>query len=411
MIDVRILPGRDRRARLSLLDAVAAAASGAWSRPLRAALSALGVALGVAALVAVVTVTLARQAQVRADLDALGANLLVVEPGSLPDGSPAELPRTAPEMIRRIGPVQHVAAVRALDDVGVQRNDLGTQAQAGGVVPVVADPELLGALDLALAEGRWFDPTEDHLPVAVLGAVAADRLGLDPGTATRARIRVGGAWVAVRGVLEPAELAPSVDSAVLLAAPPAADRPDPADDEDTPPITSVYVRTQTGAAESVRSVLRETASPGAPTSVAVARLSELARAQDTTDEALSGLTVGLAAITIAVGAVGIANTMVVAVLERRREIGLRRALGARPGQIRGQFMLEAAMLGLAGGISGALGGTAVASAVVWSSGAGLHLYPAVLLGAVASACALGALAGTYPAVRASRVPPAAALRG
>lgn len=392
-----------RRVRLSVRDALEVALLGPLSRKSRAALSALGIAVGIAALIAITGVTSSQQAQLRADLDAMGANLLVVKPGTDAAKMPIPLPRSAPEMIGRIGPVDNYVSIRSVAGAKVYRNDFVPETQGSGLSAAVADGDLLGALGVDPRTGRWFDDGDKTLPTAVLGATAAKRLGITDLSANP-RIWVGGHWYAVIGILNPAGLAASIDSVAFLAP-----RWAPADDG-APEIESVYVRSATGKAEPVRSVLAATAHPANPRGVSVSRLSDLAQAQEVTETALSSLVLGLAAIALIIGGIGIANTMIVAVMERRGEIGLRRALGARTGQIATQFVLEAALLGVAGGLAGTVLGTLAVIVITTSQHTVLALNLVMLAAGPVMAAAIGALAGLYPAVRAARLPPNTALR-
>jgi putative ABC transport system permease protein len=392
-----------RRVRLSLRDALEVALLGPLSRRSRAALSALGIAVGIAALIAITGTTSSQQAQLRADLDAMGANLLVVKPGTDAAKNPIPLPRSAPEMIRRIGPVTDLVSIRTVIDARVYRTDLVPASQSGGLSAAVVDGDLLATLSIAPVVGRWFDAGDETLPTTVLGDTAARRLGITDLSA-RPRVWIEGQWYAVIGILEPAGLAASVDSMAFLAS-----RWAPAD-HGAPEIDSVYVRSATGEAEAIRSVLAATAHPANPRGVAVSSLSDLAQAQEVTENALSSLVLGLAAIALIVGGIGIANTMIVAVLERRGEIGLRRALGARTGQIATQFVLEAALLGVAGGVAGTLFGILAVVGITTGQHTMLALDLATVAAGPGVAAVIGALAGAYPAVRAARLPPNTALR-
>lgn len=393
------------RSRLSARDAWELALIGVRSRPTRALLSALGVAIGIAALVAITGATDSRQAQLRADLDAMGANLLTVAPSEDPNGDPIPLPATAPAMVGRIGPVERTATVRELDGVEVFRSDLIPATQSGGLVAALTRDDLPAVLEVGMAWGDWFTPARDDLPTVVLGATAAGRLGIDPAHAADARILVGGQWYAVIGILDHAGLASAVDTTVFVAPGWMADQL-----TRTPAISAVYLRVASGAAARVEDVLAETANPRLPEGVRVSALADLAEAQESTDQAMSSLVLALSGISLLVGGVGIANTMVVAVLERRGEIGLRRALGARTGQVTWQFLLEAAVLALLGGLAGtATGALVVCGLAAWQDSV-VVLRPLVLAAGPALAVLVGVLAGIYPAGRAARQPPTAALR-
>ncbi|WP_159502177.1 ABC transporter permease [Microbacterium sp. 18062] len=395
---------RRRLHRLTVADLVRTAWLGVAGRPQRTVLAALGIALGIASLVALTGASASNRAQLLAELDAMGADLAVVAPGSGPDQQPVPLPDTAPEGIARQDGVERIGVFEtAPEGLAVYRTDLVPATETNGLNVAVARPDVLAAIEGELASGRWFDDAARNLPVTVLGATAAERLGVD-----RAgdRVLIGGEWYGVLGVLESAGLATDIDTAAILGD--AWTREHFAGDA-IGDIASIYVRAEPGAIGAVRDILAAAASPGSPY-VAVTRLSDLAEARATTDDSLVTLGIALAGIALLVGGVGIANTMVVTVLERRGEIGLRRALGARPGQIAAQFIAEAVVLSLIGGLAG-VGIGAVAAAVM----AGVTGQPVVIpLGALAIGPALsllvGVVAGLQPATRAARLAPTTALR-
>lgn len=390
--------------RLSLTDLVRTALIGPRSRPLRTVLSALGIAVGIAALTAITGITASNQAELLAQLDDQGADLLVLQPGAGPDDELVPLPDTAAAMVARLTEVEQVGALEKVpDDIQVYRNDLVPEAQTNGLSVHAAGPAFLDAIEGSLAAGRWFDETTRRLPVTVLGAAAAARLGVDePGV----RIWVGDRWYAVIGILDSAGLAQDVDASVFLGDGWAREQVSDPDDDI---IAALYVRVEPGQTGSVREIIAKAANPWSPY-VYVSPLSDLVEARQSTDDALSGLALGLAAVALLVGGIGIANTMVVAVLERRGEVGLRRALGARPGQIAAQFVCEAIVLAGIGGIAGATCGALGVLTYATLRRQALVLPPEVLLGGPLVALVIGVIAGLYPALSAARLPPTTALR-
>jgi putative ABC transport system permease protein len=389
-------------ARLTLGDTLRTAALGPRSRLSRSILSMLGIGIGVATLVAIMGITATNQARLQAELEALGSNVLEVRPGQGIEQEPIPLPEEAPVMVRRIGPVLGAAAVREIEGAGVFRNDLVPQTMGGGLAAMVVQPELADAMDLTIASGAWFDAASATLPTTVLGATAAEHLGVrEPG----ARVWIGDEWYAAVGILKPSGLVPQVDRAALI--------PEPwvVSTRSDLPISTIYVRTRTGTVDSVREVLDDTANPANPRGVRVSPPSQLAEAQYAVDDTFQNLALGLAAVALLVGAIGIVNTMVIAVLERRSEIALRRAVGARAAQIRIQFVLEAGLLGLGGGVAGALVGLlSVLVYGVWESAPPSPDLLAAGMGVVLSVV-VGVLAGVYPAMRAARLSPVAGLQG
>ena len=241
------------------------------------------------------------------------------------------------------------------------------------------------------------------IPVVVLGAVTAQLLGIDriyPGE----RIWAGGQWLYVVGILRPAVLAPAIDSSVLVGYP-AAEKYLGFDGHPS----TIYLRTQNSQVTTVDNLLAATANPENPNQVNVSQPSAALVAQAEAQSALNGLFLGLGAIALLVGAVGVANIMIISVLERRSEIGLRRALGATRGHIRTQFLSEAVLLGLLGGAVGvALG---VASTVVYAHTKGWSTVIPIeaWAGGIAASVIIGAVAGLIPALRAARLSPTQAL--
>jgi putative ABC transport system permease protein len=161
--------------------------------------------------------------------------------------------------------------------------------------------------------------------------------------------------------------------------------------------------------EDVQAVLPATVNPENPEEVTVSRPSDALAAQEATDDTLIALLLALGGVALLVGGIGVANTMVIAVLERRSEVGLRRALGATRGHVRIQFLGESVLLAALGGIGGAVLGAAVTAAFAANQGWPFALPAWVLAGAAGATVLVGALSGAYPAVRAARMPPTAAL--
>ncbi|HUB76418.1 MAG TPA: ABC transporter permease [Solirubrobacteraceae bacterium] len=389
--------------RLHPLDMLRIASIGLRTRRARAALSALGIAIGVAAIVAVLGLSASSSAGLLSEISRLGTNLLEVTEGQTLFGQTAELPEAAPAMIARIGPVEKVASTGSLD-VNVYRSPLipSIDTNALGVVAVSGElPSIVGA---RLISGRYLNAATEQQPVAVLGWQAAQLLGIDR-VYPRERIWLGGMWFYVGGIVSSARLAPEIDTSVLVGFP-AAERYLGFDGHPT----TIYLRSATSEVDAVDSVLAATANPEAPSDVDVSNPSAALVAQADAKSALNGLFLGLGAVSLLVGAVGVANIMVISVLERRSEIGLRRALGATRGHIRLQFLSEAVLLSLLGGAVGiALG--VVATAVYASTKHWAIVVPvSAWAGGLAAAIAIGAVAGLLPALRAARLSPTEALR-
>jgi putative ABC transport system permease protein len=367
---------------------------------MRVVLAALGVAVGVAAMVSVVGISVSSKAEVNRRLDRLGTNLLRVSPGQDLDGGRAQLTAESVVMIGRIGPVESVAATGAVS-ASVYRNDQIPVGRTGSIAVLAARPHLAGTVGMTARTGRWLTAAAEAYPQVVLGSVAAERVG-----ATTAGIRVwlGGHWFGVVGVLAPVPLAPELDAAAIVGWG-VAERLLGFDGIPT----TVYVRVAESEVVDVRRVLAATAKPAAPGDVQVSRPSDALAARVATNATLNALLLGLGAIALLVGGLGVGNTMVISVLERRPEIGLRRSLGATRGQIRGQFLAESLLLSVAGGAGGVVLGTAVTTAYAVGRGWPTSVPLWAALGGLAATVVVGAVAGVYPAVRASRMSPTDAL--
>jgi len=391
--------------RLHLADLAGLASVGLRTRKLRASLSALGIAIGVGAMVAVLGLARSSQAGLLAEISQLGTNLLTVTNGQSITGGPAELPLAAPGMISELPGVTQVQYSGAVQNVNAYRSPYIPAINTNALTVAAASLDLPEAAGTAVAEGTYLNSATAREPVAVLGAAAAQRMGYDrvwPGM----RIWAGGMWFYVVGILKSAVLAPQIDSSVLVGFPAAEHylgfngHP-----------SNIYVRTQNtqAATNAVDAVLGAQASPQDPAEANVSQPSSTLIAQADTAGAFDTLFLGLGAVALLVGGIGVANIMVISVLERQREIGLRRALGATKGQIRIQFLAEAIMLTLAGGIVGVVLGAISTAVYAQVKGWAIIIPAEAWAGGLGAAVLIGALAGLLPAIRASRLPPTRAL--
>lgn len=376
---------------------------GIASRRLRSGLTVTGIAIGIAALVAILAISDAGRASLLAVLDRLGTNLLTVTPGQTFLGDDATLPDDAVGMIRRIRPVQ-AASVTTYLDASVRRTDRIDRGETGGLSVQAVDTSLLETLGGSLRLGRFLDAAVERYPVVVLGAKAAERLGIVD-LDVPVSVFIGGRWFAVIGILDGLPLAPEIDRAALVGREAAATWLD----ADLSP-TQVYLRADPAHVDEVQAVLGRTANPENPEAVTVARPSDAIEARAAAADAFTALFLGLGAVALGVGALGIANVMLMAVLERRAEIGLRRALGATRGAIGGQFFGEALLLAGIGGALGVGAGLLIGAAYASTQGWSTVVPPAGIAIAVGATAVVGSVAGLYPALRASRVPPSDALR-
>jgi putative ABC transport system permease protein len=384
-------------------DVVRVGGAGLRTRPMRAFLSALGIAIGIAAMVAVVGISSSSGAELDRTLSALGTNLLTVGPGQTLLGAEAELPLEAEPMIERIDGIEAVSAIGRIGDAKVYRSEKIPSVQTGGMIAYAAREDLPGTVGATIRDGAWLTTATGSFPAVVLGSAAAERLGIGaPGPDIQ--VVIGGVRFTVTGILDPVPLAAELDSAALVGWPSAA-RWLAFDGH----ATTVYTRSAESRLATVRGLLAATANPPAPNEVEVSRPSDALAAKQATGQAFAGLLLGVGAVALLVGGVGVANTMVISVLERRPEIGLRRALGATRGQIRLQFLAESLLLSALGGAGGVLLGAAVTAGY-----ATYRLWPWVipswaLGGGVGATLIIGGVAGLYPAVRAARLAPTEAL--
>jgi len=391
-------------ARLRLVDVARVGGAGLRARPLRVFLSALGIAIGIAAMISVVGISTSSRAELERTLDRLGTNLLTVSPGTrMFGGEAATLPDESVDMIGRIGPVTSVSATGNVTDARVYRNDHIPSGQSGGIAVRAARVDLPATVGATIASGAWLNEVTAKYPAVVLGGKAADRLGVGA-AGPDTQVLLGGEWFTVIGILDPVPLAPELDTSALVGWAAAESYLD----FDGHP-TTVYTRSREESVTAVRTVLAATANPEQPDEVEVSRPSDALAAAQATDRTFSALLLGLGGVALLVGGVGVANTMVISVLERRAEIGLRRSLGATRGQIRAQFLTESQLLAGLGGAGGVLLGVAVTSVYASSQGWPTVVPAWATVGGVAATLVIGAVAGLYPAIRAARLSPTEAL--
>lgn len=394
------------RSRLRAADVLRVGALGLRTRRLRTGLSTLGVAIGIAAMVGVLGLSASSREELQTRIRALGTNLLEVQAGQGFGRGTQSLPTDAVKMVSRITPVTAVSSLTTVANATVRRTDAISEGINSGITVFAADSGLLTTLNAKLADGVWLDSATSTYPAVVLGAVTAQKLGI-VSVADQLRVRINDNWFAVIGILKPVAAAEGLDRGAIIGI--AAAQTYVVGDDIVP--ERIYIRTQEGAIDAVRSVLPATVNPETPEEVEATRPSDALAAEDAASTAFTSLFLGLGAVALLVGGIGIANVMVIAVIERRGEIGLRRALGATRAHVRRQFLTEAILLAGAGGVVGVGLGAAVtaiyASAKHWK----IVVPPIALGGGVVAALLIGAIAGLYPAARAARLPPTEALRG
>jgi putative ABC transport system permease protein len=389
--------------RLRLPDAVALASVGLRARRVRSALSALGIAIAIAAVVAVLGIAESSKADLLTQLGEQG-NLLTVAAAQTTNGRTILLPVTAEPMIARIPPVRTVTAVRSVDDVTVRRSAAIPEVRTSGINVLAAQPSLLGTLSARVQRGRYLDATAEQYPVTVLGYEAARVLGIGALT-DPTQVFLGERYFTVVGILAPVAVAPEIDMAALISFGTA---------EQVFGLernaSRIYLRADPDQVAAVASVLAATASPTRDEDVQVRRPSDLLVARIAAKGAFVGLFLGLGGIALLIAGVGIANIMVISVLERRGEIGLRRALGARRRHVAVQFLMESTLLAVIGGVLGIGLGVLATAVAARIAGNTMTIPPLALAAGFGAALLVGAIAGVYPAARAARLSPTEALR-
>lgn len=390
-----------QRSRVRFADLLALGVHGLRSHPLRASLSALGIAIGIAAMVAVIGISTSSEARVQERLASLGTNLLTVSAGKDLFGNATALPEEAAERLRRIEGVQQVGWLAVVEKVHVYRSEFIDPGATGGLAVAATDEALIHATAGELHTGSWLSSATGKYPAAVLGATAAERLGI---RSVGSQVWLGEQYFTVTGILKPSPLAPELDTMALIGKGIATDlfafsgAP-----------TTIYERSADEVVPTVRELIPPTVNPEAPHEVNVSRPSDALAAKNTIDQAFTGLLVGVGSIALLVGGIGVANTMVITVLERRREIGLRRSLGATRSHIRSQFLVEAVLLAAYGGVVGTILGWVITAIVAQANGWLVSIPPIVLVAGVAVTVIVGAVAGVLPAIRAARTSPTEAL--
>ncbi|MGB8860793.1 MAG: ABC transporter permease [Ilumatobacteraceae bacterium] len=392
------------RSRLRVGDVVRVGSLGLRTRRLRTGLSTLGVAIGIAAMVGVLGLSASSQEDLNAKIRALGTNLLEVQAGAGFGRGSGELPDTAVGMVSRIGPVTAVSSLTTVDAT-VRRTDTISEGITSGISVFATDVGLLDTLHATLSDGKWFDAATAAYPAVVLGSTAAQKLGVVD-VADGLRVYIGGQWFAVIGILDHVTAAEGLDRAAIVGLTAA----ETFIVGDTIAPETIYVRTEDDAIDAVRGVLGATVNPATPEEVEVSRPSDALAAQEAASSAFTSLFLGLGAVALLVGGIGIANVMVIAVIERRTEIGLRRALGATRAHIRRQFLTEAVLLAGAGGLVGVMLGALVTAMYARSQDWAIVIPPVAVVGGLIAAVVIGGIAGLYPASRAARLPPTEALR-
>jgi putative ABC transport system permease protein len=389
------------KSRLLGRDLLRLASVGLRTRRLRAVLSALGIAIGIASMVAVLGISQSSKTDLLDRLDRLGTNLLTVAPGQSFFGDDATLPASAAPAIRGMQTSQIAAATSSISAT-IRRTDRIPVEETNGIELLAAERTLLRAAGARMARGRFLDAVTERFPAVVLGSVTAQRLGIDR---VGVQVYADGHWLTVVGIMRSVPLVPDLDRAALIGYPTAKQL-----FGTNRHASTIYVRARQDAVIAARNLIPQSAYPEHPEEVDVSRPSDALAARAAAKGAFTALFLGLGAVALLVGGVGIANVMVISVLERRSEVGLRRALGARRRHIAAQFFVEALLLSALGGLAGAALGALVTGGYAAGQGWRIVVPASALAGGITAALVIGAVAGLYPALRATRLSPTEALR-
>ena len=389
--------------RLKIKDLFFVALYGVRARRGRAALTSIGIGIGIAAIVAVTGISASGRADLLATLESLGTNLIKASPQAGFFGTQEKLPDGVVGMVERIGPVEEVTSTTQTDLI-VRRSDFISEFEGGGISSIVTSPELLQVVGGNLIEGRFIQDGLSNIPVTVLGSVTASRLGINT-LETPTKILIGNEWFGVVGILDELKIHPDLDRSVFIGYGVAKTL----FDIDKEP-TTIYVRANPTYIEDVVEVIAPSMNPENPDQVQVSRPSDALEAQEAADAAFTNLLLGLGSVAVLVGGVAIANVMVMSVLERRMEIGVRRSIGATRREIRYQFLLESIVLSGIGGLVGVVLGTGVTLGYTNYTDIVFSIPVSQVLGAILLALLIGAISGVYPAIKASKIQPAEAVR-
>ena len=392
-----------KKNKLRTKDLFFVALYGVKARKGRAALTSIGIGIGIAAIVAVSGIAASGSADLLSTLESLGTNLVKASPQAGFFGTQEELPEGVIGMVERIGPVEEVTSTTQTDLL-VRRSNFISEFEGGGISTIVTSSELLNVIGGNLLEGRFITDGLSDLPITVLGSVTAKRLGIT-NLSQPSKILIDDEWFGVIGIIEELKIHPDLDRSVFIGYGAAKKLFDINEEP-----TTIYLRANPSFIEDVVEVIAPSMNPENPDQVEVSRPSDALEAQQAVEASFTNLLLGLGSVALLVGGVAIANVMVMSVLERRMEIGVRRSIGATRREIRYQFLLESIVLSGIGGLVGVMLGSLITLAYTNYTNIVFSIPVWQILGAVVLALLIGAISGVYPAIKASKIQPAEAVR-
>ena len=392
-----------KKNKLRTRDLFFVAVYGVKARKGRAALTSIGIGIGIAAIVAVSGIAASGSADLLSTLESLGTNLVKASPQAGFFGTQEELPEGVIGMVERIGPVEEVTSTTQTDLL-VRRSNFISEFEGGGISTIVTSSELLNVIGGNLSQGRFITDGLSDLPVTVLGSVTAKRLGIT-NLSKPTKILIDDEWFGVIGIVEELKIHPDLDRSVFIGYGAAKKLFDINEEP-----TTIYLRANPTFIEDVVEVIAPSMNPENPDQVEVSRPSDALEAQQAVEASFTNLLLGLGSVALLVGGVAIANVMVMSVLERRMEIGVRRSIGATRREIRYQFLLESIVLSGIGGLVGVMLGSLITLAYTNYTNIVFSIPVWQILGAVVLALLIGAISGVYPAIKASKIQPAEAVR-
>jgi len=392
-------------------DLVGVALNGLLARKMRTLLLLLGPVIGVAAIIAAVGLTDSAKGDLKRKVDELGTNLIEASASSSFGSAEPTLPDDAVERAFTVVSVEKVSAVRELSNIAVTPyEEAGEQFETVPIPVIATDSELPSVLEVDLVAGRWIDPFDENSTArsAVVGAGLAREFGILPGELRV--IELAGVDYAVVGILGRVELEPGFDNAVFVPFGSAANDFVELDPDESLEPNKLYVRGVEGRESETADALRAAVNLGGPQEIVTEIKSEALELAAQSDRQLQLIVVSMGLLAIIVGGLGIANVMSISVIQRSAEIGIRRALGHTRRIIATQFLLEAMVVGILGGVLGVLVGMLAIFLGVSIAGWVFVMAGWLAPAGIVLAMTISVLAGLYPAVRAARLEPLETLR-